>query len=366
LAVFLVGFILYYFFLSNTDLSTVLTKIKPVTKTAQNQKESALLALEKQNLESYRTWIAQYYFDVSDVAIIEPDADNSGNGLSNFQKFLLGLNPRDYDTLSLGMADSQAIALGINPLTGNSLTDKQKEIVEKYFDMEVIMNRLTLSNLNNSRNVAGVNTNNQQQSYQNSSVGANALGSSPNYNFNTNSRINSGFNNQNQSNYTAPQTGADLVFGDSEIDQTKPGLLEIPSLKVSAPIVWTSNPKNFDRDLQSGVVHYPGTAMPGQIGTTYISGHSSNVPWAKGSYNQVFSRLGDLGINSSFIITVYTKEGKTFKYHYVVNRRAEFKATDQEQFKNSGTQTVALSTCWPVNTTQKRLVVFGELTQTER
>lgn len=369
LAVFIVGLALYYFFLSKTDLSTVWDKIKPVTKTAVNQKETALQALEQQNLESYRTWIAQYYFDVSDVKIIEPNADNSGNGLSNFQKYLLGLNPRSYDTLGLGMADSQALAGGINPLTGSPLTDAQKQILDKYFDMEVIMNRLALSNLNNSKNVAGANTgnnqfsNNQQpQNNQNSAAGINALGNQPN----TTGQVSTNQTNQNPVSYTAPNTGSNLVLDNSEIDQTKPGLLEIPSLKVSVPLVWTQDSKNFDRDLQNGVVHYPGTAMPGQIGTTYISGHSSNVPWAKGSYNRVFSKLGDLADNASFVITVYTKQGKTIKYHYVVSRRAEFKATDQEQFKNSGTQTVALSTCWPVNTTQKRLVVFGELTQTER
>ncbi len=376
LAVFVVGLALYYFFLSKTDLSTVLDKIKPVTKTAVNQKETALQALEKQNLQSYRTWIAQYYFDVSDVKIIEPNADNSGNGLSNFQKYLLGLNPRSYDTLGLNMADSQALAAGINPLTGNTLTDQQKQILDKYFDMEVIMNRLALSNLNNSRNnIAGASVNslnnqaNIQQSQNNQSgAGVNALGGQPNIIQNNNYNNNINGTLQNNNSYTAPKTGANsMLFGeDSDIDQTKPGQLEIPSLKISVPVIWTQDSKNFDADLQSGVVHYPGTALPGQVGTTYISGHSSNYVWAKGSYNRVFSKLGDLADNSSFVITVYNKQGKTIKYHYVVTRRAEFKATDQAQFENSGTGTVALSTCWPVNTTQKRLVVFGELTQTER
>jgi LPXTG-site transpeptidase (sortase) family protein len=235
--------------------------------------------------------------------------------------------------------------------------------------MEVIMNRLAISNLNNSRNVAGAlvnNFNNQQIQNTQSGAGVNALGGQPS--IIQNSTNNTGGTTQNNNSYIAPKTGANLksFTEDSDIDQSRPGLLEIPSLKVSVPLVWTQDSKNFDRDLQNGVVHYPGTAMPGQIGTTYISGHSSNVPWAKGSYNRVFSKLGDLADNSSFVITVYTKQGKTVKYHYVVSRRAEYKATDQEQFKNSGTQTVALSTCWPVNTTQKRLVVFGELTQTER
>jgi LPXTG-site transpeptidase (sortase) family protein len=229
--------------------------------------------------------------------------------------------------------------------------------------MEAIMNRLALSNLHNP-NVAGASVGSNQQN-----VGSGNVSGNYNYNNNNNGQNNqynsSTSNNQNNqvnNSYVSPQTGIDS----SDIDQTKPGLLEIPSLKVSAPLIWTQDSKNFDIDLQSGVVHYPGTAMPGQVGTTYISGHSSNYAWAKGSYNKVFSNLGDLADNASFTITVHTKQGKTIKYHYVVTHRAEYKATDQAQFANSGTPTVALSTCWPVNTTQKRLVVFGEQTQVEQ
>lgn len=358
-AVFAVGIVLYYFFLSKTDISSILDKIKPVKTAVQSPKETALQTLEKQNTAAYQTWISQYYFDVSDTAVIDPNADNSGNGLSNFQKFLLNLNPRSYDTLGLGMADSQAIAQGVNPLTGGKLNDAQKSVIDKYFDMEVVMNRLAISNLNNSRNVAGasVTSNSAQQSNQ------------INQNFQTNQ---GNINNQqgqtsiNQTNFIAPATGPQVAANDLDIDQSKPGLLEIPSLKITAPLMWTQDPKNFDNDLQSGVVHYPGTALPGQTGTAYISGHSSNYIWAKGSYNHIFTHLDNLANNTSFSITVYLKDGKSAKLHFVVTRRQEYSPTDQSQFQNAGVPTVALSTCWPVNTTQKRLVVFGELTQVEK
>ena len=80
-AVFAVGLVLYYFFLGKTDLTAVLDKIKPAPTAVQSPKESALESLEKQNLGAYQAWIAQYYFDVSDSSIIDPNADNSGNGL---------------------------------------------------------------------------------------------------------------------------------------------------------------------------------------------------------------------------------------------------------------------------------------------
>ncbi|MBL8030614.1 MAG: sortase [Candidatus Doudnabacteria bacterium] len=347
-AVFGVGILLYYFFLSNTDFSGIVSKLRQTSETVKTVKETALDALKSQNQVQYQAWANQYYFAVSDASVTDMDADNSGNGLTNFQKFMLGLNPKSYDTLGLGMADSQALAAGINPKTGSALNDQQKTIVEKYFDMEIIMNRLTVANINR-QNVAGAST---------------GINTGTQNNFNT--PVQTGNTSQGNTAYTAPLTGANITTEDPNIDLSKPGLLEIPSLKVSAPIVWSSDPKNFDTDLQNGVIHYPGTAMPGQIGTVYISGHSSNVPWAKGAYNKVFSKLGNLADNASFTLTVYTKDGKAVKYHFVVKRRAEYQATDQEQFKNAGVPTVALSTCWPVNTTQKRLVVFGELTQVEK
>lgn len=364
--VFVIGLTLYFFFFKTINFSTLFKAAPKATTAKQTQLESIM----KDNMAAYETWIRSYYYDVSDVSVLDANKDNSGNGLTNFQKFLLNLNPKSYDTLGLGMPDSQAIAQGINPLTGGKLTDSQKQIVDKYFDMEVIMNRFTLQQMQNNGQVAGANTTVEPQL---EGLRANPY-AQPVYN--------GGFGptqtapvadptpTQPATTYRspvmtgpAPANGINLDGATLDIDQTIPGRLEIPSLKINVPIMWSSDPKNFEKDLQSGVIHYPGTALPGQIGTAYISGHSSNYVWAKGNYNSVFSKLGDLADYTSFKITVVQKNGKDAVLYYVVKSRQEYKPDDQAQFMNSGVSTVALSTCWPVGTTQKRLVVFGELTQ---
>src|SRR6185503_2930515 len=147
---------LYFFFFSSFDFGS-LFKSNP---TVMTQKDSALMALEKDNLPGFRVWMQEFYYDVSDAKVLDPNADNSGNGLTNFQKYLLNLNPKSYDTLGLGMADSEALAAGINPLTGNKLTDSQKSVIDAYFDMEVISNRLALNHLQSNGNVAGARTGN--------------------------------------------------------------------------------------------------------------------------------------------------------------------------------------------------------------
>jgi|GEM_PF-711925 len=352
IAVFAVGIFLYFFFFSTVDFSNIL-KSSPKAVTP---KESVLEALQKEDLANYQNWIAGFYYDVSDTKILDPEADNSGNGLTNFQKYLLNLNPKSYDTLGLGRADSQTLAMGVNPLTGNNLTDEQKKLIDKYFDIEVIMNRLTLNRLQNPGQVAGVAI----------SARGSVFGSAPITPAQTADNSFTGFTNTVPAETGAVPADSSLNTNGADIDQSIPGHLRVPALKIDAPVMWTNNPKNFDRDLQRGVVHYPGTALPGQLGTSYISGHSSNYAWAKGEYNRIFSNLGDLADNTSFQITLTLKNGKQNTYHYVVTGRQEYKADDIAQFRNSADSTVALSTCWPVGSTARRLVVYAKLTQIDQ
>ncbi len=270
------------------------------------------------NLEGYNKWINSYFYEVTDSSILAPDYDISGNGLTNYQKYILGLNPKRRDTLGLGITDTQALIAGINPLTGSAMTDEQKKLVATYIDLESVSNKLSLAVAQTSGMVAGASSN------------------------------------------------ANETRNNSAIQQTENASLSIPSLGITVPIIWTSDVKNFDKDLQSGVVHYPGTAMPGEIGTSYISGHSSNYSWAKGDYNKIFASLGDLKQYDSFSITANDQLGKKIIFHYVVTGSSVYKADDQAQFANQGKSIVALSTCWPVGTSSKRLVVFGELSQVER
>lgn len=346
-AVFIVGLALYYFFFTSVNLAGFFNSILPKAS-VEKPRETAIEELYKDNAENYNAWIAQYYFDVSDSSIIDPKTDNSGNGLTNFHKFLLKTNPKAYDTLGLGMADSEAVARGISPTTGGKLTDSQKQIVEQFFDMEAIMNRLSLrhaqSGVSGLNVLSGNSGNGIQQTTFNFPGGSLATSTQSATNSNQNNFISAGI----------------------DINTEIPGRLEIPSLNINVPIIFSKDPKNFEADLQSGVVHYPGTALPGEVGTSYISGHSSNYAWAKGSYNQVFSKLDKLANNASFKITVVQKNGKDARLFFVVIGKKEYKPTDQEQFMNAGKPTVALSTCWPLGSTAKRLVVTGELTQVER
>lgn len=343
--VFTVALFVYLYFFSGVNFNFSQTPKSQAE--AQTPKQNSLARLQQQNLAGYQQWIGQFYYDVSDSSILDPNADNSGNGLSNFQKYLLNLNPKSYDTMGLGMSDSDALQAGINPTTGTKLTADQRAIVDTYFDFEVISNRQTLAQLQKSGEVAGAQT------------------ASGNFGFGA-PMVQAATNSSAAQNQTANAPASQqLNGGNLDINQSVPGRLRIPSLKIDVPLIWSSDPKNFDTDLQSGVIHYPGTALPGETGTSYLSGHSSNYVWAKGNYNQVFTQLDKLADNTSFSITVTANDGKTHVLHYVVVGRQQYSPNDQAQFQNNSQSVVALSTCWPVGSTKYRLVVFGQLTQIE-
>ncbi len=325
LAVFVIGLFVYNFYFTDFSFQSLLSNAPKFE--SSEEKNSELDELIADNRGKYESWMKQFYFEISDASVLDPYADNSGNGLTNFQKFLLNLNPKEYDTLNLGMPDGQAVVEGIDPATGKEFSSTRKEIVDKYFNLEAISSKVAAGTF--SDNSADV-TLNEMRGSNSSFLGTNtALAASGN------------------------SVGVNR-------DQT--ALLEIPSLKISVPLIWTKDTKNFDADLQNGVVHYPGTALPGDLGTAYISGHSSNYVWAKGKYNQIFVHLNDLKDGERFSITLTNREGKKSKLNYEVKRRGEYAPNDQAQFANSSQSLVALSTCWPPGTTAKRLVIFGELT----
>jgi len=382
-AIFTVGLFLYYFFFSSLNLNINLNVAGILGGNKTNQVEaapqqSAILQLEQQDMAGYNSWILGFYYDVKDPKVIDPNTDNSGNGLTNFEKYLLNLNPKSYDTLGLGLADSQDLANGISPTTGDKLTDNQKNIIAKYIDMEAVNNRLALESLQNPEKVAGAATGNSSFNIRGAQTVVGGAPANSNSTPNSNSAPSSAPANPINSN-SAPSVfteggqnvPAAAVSGTPSnnsvsINTAVSGQLIIPNLKINVPIIWSQDPSGFETDLQSGVVHYPGTAMPGETGTTYIAGHSSNYAWAKGGYNQIFSHLGNLTNDTAFQITVTTTQGKQVVYHYVVVRSGQYSPTDPAQFQNTGQSLVALSTCWPVGSTAKRLVVFAQLVSVDK
>ncbi|MBP7806428.1 sortase, partial [Candidatus Gracilibacteria bacterium] len=115
--------------------------------------------------------------------------------------------------------------------------------------------------------------------------------------------------------------------------------------------------KIFMKELENGIVKYPGSADPGEKGNSFIFGHSSNYPWAKGNYNDVFALLNELENGDEII--VYFKHKK---FVYAVKDKKVVKPGHVSSL--GGTEEMkqlTLMTCWPLGTTISRLLIVTEL-----
>lgn len=365
--IFVIGIVIYFFYFSDFTFNNYFKSSSDITLENIDTSNKDLEKLKADEAKDYERWVEQFFFKVNDQSITAMDADVSGNGLTNFEKFLLNLNPKVYSTRGIGKPDGQLVAEDINPWTGLPFSDAQKELVNKYINKELISNRITAAALNRGVTKFAQYVQTDSPYYVAPELQGQTEANTENVVNGNTSQVNPEVTNNQVAYQTAQQSGGSANLNpSSDIDQSKPGKLEIPANNISVPLIWTQEVANFDSDLKKGVVHYPGTVLPGQIGTSYISGHSSGYVWDRSPYKQIFATLGQVKDGTSFVITVTQKDGKQVKYHYVVAGRGEYLANDQEQFVNTAESVVALSTCWPVNTTARRLVLFGKLTQTER
>jgi LPXTG-site transpeptidase (sortase) family protein len=139
--------------------------------------------------------------------------------------------------------------------------------------------------------------------------------------------------------------------------------IKIDKLGVDAPMVWSTTDveANMEKDLESGLAHFMKTAAPGQNGNLIVSGHSSNFVWAKGGYNHIFEKLNDLQVGDLVTIQTVQKNGRMFEYQYKITDKFVTTANDQKIFENTPNPTLTLSTCWPLGTNLKRLIVKAEI-----
>ncbi len=139
--------------------------------------------------------------------------------------------------------------------------------------------------------------------------------------------------------------------------------LIIPRINKNMPIVRISSEALIRRDwgalevemqdaLQGGVVHYPGTSLPGQGGNTAITGHSSYFPWDSGRFKDVFALLHEV-VKGDKIVVYQDQE----KYLYEVSSIEVVLPQDIDILKQTPEEKLTLITCTPIGTNYKRLIV---------
>jgi len=129
--------------------------------------------------------------------------------------------------------------------------------------------------------------------------------------------------------------------------------ISIPSLGLSEMKV-----SLFDEDLTKHLVQYPQTALPGQVGSPVIFGHSTLPQFFDAQkYTTIFSNLPKMKPGSDIFVKYKDKE-----YTYRVTKVIEVKPSELWVLKqNYNSKTIKVVTCVPPGTTLRRLVVEGSL-----
>lgn len=131
-------------------------------------------------------------------------------------------------------------------------------------------------------------------------------------------------------------------------------IIIIPKLNVSAPLVFpeTIEEKAVLRALQDGVVHYSGTANPGENGNAVFFGHSSNDVWEKGNYKFVFVLLEKLVVGDQYEIHYQSR-----KYIYTVEETKIVAPNELSVLNQTSIPYSTLITCTPPGTNWRRFIV---------
>lgn len=143
----------------------------------------------------------------------------------------------------------------------------------------------------------------------------------------------------------------------------------IPRIDKNVPVVKVSTQNLIKRDwgaletdiqeaLRYGVVHYPGTAEPGENGNVVITGHSSYFSWDPGRFKDVFALLHEVAVGDTIIVYHNQK-----KYFYQVYDKQVVTPDKIDILTQRGENRLTLITCTPVGTNLKRLVIFAKPTK---
>jgi sortase A len=136
--------------------------------------------------------------------------------------------------------------------------------------------------------------------------------------------------------------------------------LEIPDLKITAPIVLNvdgNNKESYMKALEGGIAHMKGTALPGNSGNGVIFGHSSYYEDQPGNYKSIFATLNNLSIGDPITVE---KQGGNLNF-IVFNKQIVDPDDVNVVNQNYSKKELTLITCWPINTTKQRLIVSAEL-----
>ncbi|HUS60488.1 MAG TPA: sortase [Nevskiaceae bacterium] len=134
--------------------------------------------------------------------------------------------------------------------------------------------------------------------------------------------------------------------------------LIIPKIGLNSEVIANvpaGDENQYKQDLKQGVAHAAGSFLPGENGSIYLFGHSTDYIWNISRFNAVFYLLKEL--SSGDQVNVFYKNQR---YVYKVVEKKITNPGDLSLLKpQTGEEKLVLQTCWPLGTNWKRMVVIA-------
>jgi sortase A len=145
------------------------------------------------------------------------------------------------------------------------------------------------------------------------------------------------------------------VFADTPVPGDAIGIIRIPRLGTNYAYAIVQGVSTDD--LKKGPGHYPGTAMPGELGNFVVSGHRT-------TYLAPFNGLGELAKGDAIVI-----ETRDTWYTYRVTGTETVLPTAMDVISpvphhpgaKPTSRLITLTTCTPKYSASHRLIVYGQL-----
>ena len=155
-------------------------------------------------------------------------------------------------------------------------------------------------------------------------------------------------------------TAVPVIVGSGNLVASSTPQVIIPKINVQIPVnysVTTTNEGTIENFLEDGIVHYPTTVMPGQLGNAAYFGHSSNNIFNPGKYKFAFVLLHTMQAGDTFYLTY----NNTLYVYKVLYTKIVSPNDVSVLGPVSGQEaTATLITCDPPGTSINRLVVVGQ------
>jgi LPXTG-site transpeptidase (sortase) family protein len=151
-----------------------------------------------------------------------------------------------------------------------------------------------------------------------------------------------------------------IIVTDAAATQTAQPTVIVPKINIQIPIdfdLTSTDEATVQASLESGVVHYPSTVLPGQNGNGAYFGHSSSNIFNNGKYKFAFVLLHQLTTGDVFYVTY---NGKVYAYQVFAKEIVPPTQISVLTDTKGKQATAVLITCDPPGLSTNRLVVWGE------